>query len=141
MATSNIIEPNRLTNMQEMETWVQGPDGGNRLFTYSGMAEVELCGGLPHPRWSLEVVCFEIGRIYDTDNGEDVINIVATASLAGTRTDGVASFAGWQIFGAAGELDTDSNRVRMNIAAGARDTQAFLEQISFNINVLARVNL
>jgi len=104
------------------------------------MAEVELCGGLPHPRWSLEVVCFDIGRVYDTANGEDVINIVATAALAGTRTDGVASFAGWQIFGAAGELDVDSNRVRMNIAAGARDTQAFLEQISFHINVLAKIN-
>ena len=140
MAISNVIQPNRLTNMQEMETHVTGPDGANRLFTYSGMAEVELCGGLPHPRWSLEVVCFDIGRIYDTANGESVINIVATASLAGTRTDGVASFAGWQIFGAAGELDDDSSRVRMNIAAGARDTQAFLEQISFHINVLAKVN-
>ena len=140
MDTSNIIEPNRLTNMQEMEVHVNGPDGANRLFIYSGMAEVELCGGMPHPRWSLEVVCFELGRKYDCDNGEKVINIVATASMAGGRTDGVASFAGWQIFGSAGELDTESCRVRMNIAAGARDTQAFLEQISFQINVLAKVN-
>ena len=140
MDTSNIIEPNRLTNMQEMEVHVTGPDGANRLFIYSGMAEVELCGGLPHPRWSLEVVCFELGRKYDCDHGEEVVNIVATASMAGGRTDGVASFAGWQVFGCAGELDTDSGRVRMNIAAGARDTQAFLEQISFHINVLAKVN-
>ena len=138
MASSNIIQPNRLTNMQEMEVHVNGPDGANRMFIYSGMAEVELCGGLPHPRWSLEVVCFDLGRSYDPDS-EEVINIVATSSLAGTRTDGVASFAGWQIFGAAGELDEDSNRVRMNIAAGARDTQAFLEQISFQVTVLARV--
>jgi len=140
MDTSNIIEPNRLTNMQEMEVHVNGPDGANRLFIYSGMAEVDLCGGLPHPRWSLEVVCFELGRTYDCDNGEDVINIVATSSMAGGRTDGVASFAGWQIFGAAGALDEDSGRIRMNIAAGARDTQAFLEQISFQVNVLAKVN-
>jgi hypothetical protein len=140
MDTSNIIEPSRLTNMQEMEVHVNGPNGANRLFIYSGMAEVELCGGMPHPRWSLEVVCFELGRQYDCDNGEDVLNIVATASMAGGRTDGVASFAGWQIFGSAGELDTESCRVRMNIAAGARDTQAFLEQISFHINVLAKVN-
>jgi hypothetical protein len=28
----------------------------------------------------------------------------------------------------------------MNIAAGARDTQAFLEQICFHVNVLAKVN-
>ena len=138
MASSNIIQPNRLTNMQEMEVHVNGPDGANRMFIYSGMAEVELCGGLPHPRWSLEVVCFDLGRSYDTDS-EEIINIVATSSLAGTRTDGVASFAGWQIFGAAGELDEDSKRVRMNIAAGARDTQAFLEQISFQVTVLARV--
>jgi hypothetical protein len=27
----------------------------------------------------------------------------------------------------------------MNIAAGARDTQAILEQISFQVNILARV--
>ena len=140
MDTSNIIEPNRLTNMQEMEVHVNGPDGANRLFIYSGMAEVELCGGLPHPRWSLEVVCFELGRKYDCDNGESVIKIVATSSMAGGRTDGVASFAGWQVFGAAGELDDDSCRVRMNIAAGARDTQAFLEQISFQVHVLAKVN-
>jgi len=140
MDMSNIIEPNRLTNMQEMEVHVNGPDGANRLFIYSGMAEVELCGGLPHPRWSLEVVCFELGRKYDCNNGESVINIVATSSVAGSRTDGVASFAGWQIFGAAGELDDDSCRVRMNIAAGARDTQAFLEQISFQVNVLAKIN-
>ena len=140
MDTSNIIVPNRLTNMQEMEVHVNGPDGANRLFIYSGMAEVDLCGGLPHPRWSLEVVCFELGRTYDCDNGESVINIVATSSMAGGRTDGVASFAGWQIFGAAGELDEDSGRIRMNIAAGARDTQAFLEQISFQVNVLAKVN-
>jgi hypothetical protein len=139
MDYSNIITPNRLTNMQEMEVHVNGPDGANRLFIYSGMAEVELCGGLPHPRWSLEIVCFDVGRKYDCDNGESVIKVVATASLAGARTDGVASFAGWQIFGAAGELDEDDGKVRMNIAAGARDTQAFLEQISFQVTVLAKV--
>ena len=130
MDYSNIITPNRLTNMQEMEVNVDGPDGANRLFIYSGMAEVELCGGLPHPRWSLEIVCFDIGRKYE---------VVATASLAGSRTDGVASFAGWQIFGAAGEYDKSDCRVRVNIAAGARDTQAFLEQISFHVHVLAKV--
>lgn len=140
MDYSNIITPKRLTNMQELEVYVNGPDGANRLFIYSGMAEVELCGGLPHPRWSLEIVCFDIGRKYDCDNGESVAKIVATAALAGSRTDGVASFAGWQIYGAAGELDMSDGRVRMNIAAGARDTQAFLEQICFHVNVLARVN-
>ena len=140
MDYSNIITPNRLTNMQEMEVNVDGPDGANRLFIYSGMAEVELCGGLPHPRWSLEIVCFDIGRKYDCDAGEEVIKVVATASLAGSRTDGVASFAGWQIFGAAGEYDNSDCRVRVNIAAGARDTQAFLEQISFHLHVLAKVN-
>jgi hypothetical protein len=139
MDYSNIITPNRLTNMQEMEVNVDGPDGANRLFIYSGMAEVELCGGLPHPRWSLEIVCFDIGRKYDCDAGEEVINVVTTASLAGSRTDGVASFAGWQIFGAAGEYDQSDCRVRINIAAGARDTQAFLEQISFHVHVLAKV--
>jgi hypothetical protein len=138
MDYSNIIQPKRLTNMQEMEVHVNGPDGANRLFMYSGMAEVELCGGLPHPRWSLEVVCFDIGRSYDVEN-EAVIKILANAALAGNRTDGVASFAGWQIFGAAGELDHEDRRVRMNIAAGARDTQAFLEQIAFHVNVLARI--
>ena len=140
MDYSNIIEPKRLTNMQEMEVHVNGPDGANRLFIYSGMAEVELCGGLPHPRWSLEIICFDIGRTYDRENGEDVIKIVTTATLAGNRMDGVASFAGWEIFGAAGELDVEDHRVRMNIAAGARDTQAFLEQISFHVSVLAKVN-
>lgn len=138
MPNSNVIEPKRLTNMQEMEIHVNGPDGANRLFIYNGMAEVELCGGLPHPRWSLEVLCFELGRTYSGD--DEVVKITATASIAGARTDGVASFAGWQIFGAAGELDEDSHRVRMNIAAGARDTQAFLEQIAFQVNVLAKVN-
>ena len=140
MDYSNIITPNRLTNMQEMEVNVDGPDGANRLFIYSGMAEVELCGGVPHPRWSLEIVCFDVGRKYDCDAGEKVIKVVTTASLAGGRTDGVASFAGWQIFGAAGEYDNSDCRVRVNIAAGARDTQAFLEQISFHLHVLAKVN-
>jgi hypothetical protein len=126
--------------MQEMEVYVNGPDDANRLLIYSGMAEVELCGGLPHPRWSLEIICFDIGRKYDVDNGEKVVKILSTANLAGTRTDGVASFAGWQIFGAAGELDEESHTIRMNIAAGARDTQAFLEQICFQVNVLAKVN-
>jgi hypothetical protein len=140
MDYSNIITPKRLTNMQEMEVHVNGPDGANRLFIYSGMAEVELCGGMPHPRWTLEIICFDIGRKYDCENGEAVIKIVTTAALAGNRTDGVASFAGWEIFGAAGELDVEDCRVRMNIAAGARDTQAFLEQISFSVNVLAKVN-
>ncbi len=139
MDYSNIIRPKRLTNMQEMEIHVGGPDGANRLFMYSGMAEVELCGGLPHPRWSLEVICFDIGRSYDLSKGEQVIKILTSASFAGGRTDGVASFAGWEIFGAAGELDHEDRRVRMNIAAGARDTQAFLEQISFTVNVLAKV--
>ena len=122
MDYSNIITPKRLTNMQNMEVQVNGPDGANRLYIYTGMAEVELCGGLPHPRWSLAVV-----------------KIVASAALAGGRTDGVASFAGWQIFGAAGEFDDSDCTVRMNIAAGARDTQAFLEQISFQVHVLAKV--
>lgn len=138
MPYSNIIEPKRLTDMQEMEVHVGGPDGANRLFIYSGMAEVELSGGLPHPRWSLEVVCFDVGRTYSKED-DTIVKITATAALAGNRTDGVASFAGWQIFGAAAELDDDTNRVRMNIAAGARDTQAFLEQISFQVHVLARV--
>jgi hypothetical protein len=140
MDYSNIIEPTRLTNMQEMEIYVNGPDGANRLFMYSGMAEVDICGGLPHPRWSLEIICFDIGRKYDRDNGEEVVNVLASAALGGGRTDGVASFAGWQIFGAAGELDHEDGRIRMNIAAGARDTQAYLEQIFFQVNVLAKVN-
>jgi len=138
MDYSNIIKPKRLTDMQEMEVHVSGPEGANRLFMYSGMAEVEIRGGLPHPRWTLEVVCFEVGRTYDLSE-EAIIKINASAALAGGRMDGVASFAGWQVFGAAGELDNESRRVRMNIAAGARDTQAFLEQISFQINVLARI--
>jgi len=124
--------------MQEMEVHVNGPDGANRLYIYSGMAEVEIRGGLPHPRWTLEVICFELGRTYNLSD-ESIIKINASAALAGGRMDGVASFAGWKIFGAAGELDSESSRVRMNIAAGARDTQAFLEQISFQVNVLARV--
>lgn len=140
MDYSNIITPKRLTNMQDMEIHVSGPNGANRLIMYSGMAEVELTGGVPHPRWSLEIICFDIGRRYDCDNGEEVISVVASASLAGARMDGVASFAGWQIFGAAGEMDQEDCRVRMNIAAGARDTQAFLEQIAFQVNVLAKVN-
>jgi len=124
--------------MQEMEVHVNGPEGANRLYIYSGMAEVEIRGGLPHPRWTLEVICFELGRTYNLSD-ESIIKINASAALAGGRMDGVASFAGWKIFGAAGELDNESSRVRMNIAAGARDTQAFLEQISFQVNVLARV--
>ena len=124
--------------MQEMEVYVNGPDGANRLFIHSGMAEVEIRGGLPHPRWTLEVICFDLGRTYNLPD-ESVIKINASASLAGGRMDGVASFAGWQIFGAAGELDNETRRVCMNIAAGARDTQAFLEQISFQVNVLAKV--
>jgi hypothetical protein len=138
MDYSNIIKPKRLTDMQEMEVHVNGPDGANRLYIYSGMAEVEIRGGLPHPRWTLEVICCELGRTYNLAD-ESIIKINASASLAGGRMDGVASFAGWKIFGAAGELDNESSRVRMNIAAGARDTQAFLEQISFQVNVLARV--
>jgi len=138
MDYSNIIKPKRLTDMQEMEVHVHGPDGANRLFIHSGMAEVEITGGLPHPRWTLEVICFDLGRTYDLQD-EAIIKITASAAIAGSRMDGVASFAGWQIFGAAGELDAESRRVRMNIAAGARDTQAFLEQISFQVNVLARV--
>lgn len=138
MDYSNIITPKRLTNMQEMEVHVNGPDDANRLYMHSGIAEVELCGGLPHPRWSLEVICFDIGRCYAAD--ETVIKILASASLGGARTDGVASFAGWEIFGAAGELDETDRCVRMNIAAGARDTQAFLEHIVFQINILAKVN-
>lgn len=138
MDYTNIITPKRLTNMQEMEVHVNGPNGANRLFMHSGIAEVELCGGLPHPRWSLEVVCFEIGCCYN--DSDEVINILASASLGGTRTDGVASFAGWEIFGAAGEYDESDKRVRMNIAAGARDTQAFLEHIVFTVNILARVS-
>jgi hypothetical protein len=138
MDYSNIIKPKRLSDMQEMEVHVNGPEGANRLFMHSGMADVEIRGGLPHPRWTLEVVCFEVGRTYDLSE-ESIIKINASAALAGGRMDGVASFAGWQIFGAAGELDNESRRVRMNIAAGARDTQAFLEQISFQINILARV--
>ena len=138
MDYTNIITPRRLTNMQAMEVHVNGPDGANRLYMHSGIAEVELCGGLPHPRWSLEVVCFDIGHAYA--EGEHVVNMVASASLGGTRTDGVASFAGWEIFGAAGEYDESDKQVRMNIAAGARDTQAFLEHIVFTINILAKVN-
>ena len=140
MDYSNIVTPKRLTDMQDMEIHVNGPDGANRLYMHNGMAEVELTGGHPHPRWSLEIICFDIGRKYDCDNGEEVIKVIATASIAGARADGVTSFAGWQIFGAAGELDQDDGRVRMNIAAGARDTQAFLEQICFQVNVLAKVN-
>ena len=42
MDYSNILRPKRLTNMQEMEVYVNGPDGANRLFIHSGMAEVEI---------------------------------------------------------------------------------------------------
>ena len=109
MDYSNIIQPNRLTNMQEMQVNVDGPDGANRLFMYSGMAEVELCGGLPHPRWSLEIVCFDIGRTYDCDNGEDVIKVLANASL------GEDARTAWRVLPAGRSSAPPVNWTRMTV--------------------------
>jgi hypothetical protein len=132
------IEPTVITNFQELEVAVNGPGEANRMFIYSGMIDVSIPGGIPHPRWSQEIISFTIGREYA--DGEEVLNIAAVAGIGACRTDGMASFAGWRIYAAAGEWDEEEHRVRLDLCVGARDTQAYLEQVIFQAHVLAKVN-
>ncbi len=135
---SNTISPNRITNVQDIEINTNGPGEINRMFCYSGLVEVNIAGGMPHPSWSQEIISFTIGREF-TPPDEEVIKITATASIASCRTDGMASFAGWRIFAAAGELDPSVNKVRLNLCVGTRDTQAYLDEVMFQTHVLAKV--
>lgn len=133
-----VIEPNRLCNTQALEAHVNGPDDANRLYVYSGMAELDVRGAEPHPRWSQTVVSFTVGEAL-TGANDRVISTVAVASLAAVRDDGVASFAGWRVYAAAAEWDEEEKKTRINVLVGSRDTDGVLEQIAYQVNVLAHV--
>ena len=138
MSEVNAGEPKRLCNCQELEAVVSGPDDANRLFVYTGMAEVEIVGAEPHPRWSQEIITFTVGREFSGGN-DKVMKSVVTASLSAIRNEGVASFAGWRIYAAATDYDDQEKKVRVNILIGARDTEGVLEQVAWQVNVLAHV--
>ena len=121
-----------------MEIVVNGPDGANRLFICSGIAEVEVGGGEPHPRWEQVFLQFDVGREFDPGK-ERVLKTISTASIGGVRSDGVPNFVGWRVYGAAADLEEKNHRVRMNIAIGSRDSQAFLEQVVYTVHILAYV--
>jgi hypothetical protein len=125
----------RIENPQDMEVFVNGPQGANRMFIYTGTAVFSFKVD-SEKKWKRGTLSFKVGRKFEP---EQIVKIVATASLASVFDDGSWRDGGWAVDLVDADLDDESGEieVRANLAMG--DTDGYLYKIGYQVTVLAAV--
>jgi hypothetical protein len=87
------IALSKIENPQDMEVFVNGPRGANRMFIYTGTAVFNFRGNSER-RWKRDTLSFKVGRKFEPGQ---IVRIVATASLASVFNDGSWHDGGWAV--------------------------------------------
>jgi hypothetical protein len=130
------IELIELVNPQEMEVHVNGPNGANRLFIYSGTAVFSFRGD-SEDRWERNTLTFHVGRRF---NPGEVIRAIAVGGLASIFNKNVANNAGWACDGIDADWDDESGHVSVRANLAVRDTDGYLLRIGYQVTVLAKLD-
>ena len=131
----------KIENPQSLEAWVNGPDGANRMFIYTGTA-VFLAEG-PEFGWKASTLTFvppempgEIKRVFTR---RQIHKAIATASLAAIYNPGNTGYSGWAIDSVDADWDDESGNVVVVVKMGVNGEKAAIVRISYTITVLAEL--
>jgi hypothetical protein len=119
---------------QTVEVPVAGPGGSNRLFVFSGIAEVNLKG--TGGEWRRETLKVEINRSFSATQYQKGI---AIASLAAISNKNEAVNAGWAIESVGVTRDSASGKPVLTARIAVRDNDGVLESIAYEVFVLAKL--
>lgn len=119
---------------QTLEIPVAGPGDANRLYIFTGIAEVNWQGS--GGEWRREALNVEINHSFSAAQYRKGIGI---ASLAAISNKNEAVNAGWAIENINVTRSTSSGKPVLTARIGTRDKDGLLENIGYEIFVLAKI--
>ncbi|MCX6834243.1 MAG: hypothetical protein NTW07_03770 [candidate division Zixibacteria bacterium] len=128
------IEIGSFANMQSMEVGVDGPQGANRLFIYTGTALFDFKG--VSGDWRRDTVQFHVGRSFGPG---EVIKAIGTGSLASICNEHHAVDAGWAIDDTDADWDDEDGRIQVRASVAVRDSDGHVLRMSYIVHVLAKL--
>ena len=124
---------------QVLEAVVSGPDGANRLFTCTGIANVQMSLGRNQERMT-ETWTFFVGPNLTRTQ---FYRAIATASVSLQTMDILGAPAGFtiQIVSVEADWDDESERVevRVEVLLGSSLTSININQLRYWVTILARI--
>lgn len=129
-----VVQLEDIDNPEEMEIVVNGPNGANRLFIYTGTAEFNFRG--TGDKWAHDSLSFEVGRHFEPTQ---IQKAIAVASLASISNWGNAVNAGWAVDVVDACWNCESGRIRVTAQLAIRDSDGFLQRIAYEVKVLAKL--
>ena len=131
-----------IVNPQDMEIVVSGPDGANRLYIFSGMAQFYLAdysgSGLP----ARDTLTFLVGPTFSAGQVRKAIAVGAVSGVAGPGPGaGVGSYQlGVSVDSIDADWDDDSGQVRVTAGLAVWGNSEILQGLGFQATVLAAVS-
>jgi hypothetical protein len=108
--TSTRIDSSNLLNLQTIEAVVSGPDGANRLFTVTGMANASVAGS------QKETFTVLIGPKLSRQQFHKAIGSAFLADIAINFVQSIASgLAGWSVAEVDADWDDESQQVELRV--------------------------
>lgn len=122
-------------NQQEMEVWVSGPGDANRLFVYTGVANLSFIGN-SEDTWKGDTLKFLVGRRFSAG---EVIRATCTMSLARVYNRKTWHYGGWRVDSADADWDDETGQIEVEADVAVRDTDGYLDGVSYLVMVLAKI--
>ncbi len=128
------VNLSHIENPQELEAFVSGPSGANRLFVYTGIAVFSFKG--TGSNWLRDLLSFEVGRSFSASQFRKAI---ATASLASIANNDHAVYAGWAVDRVAVSRSPGSGKPKLDMNLAVRDSDGYLFRLAYEVHVLAQM--
>lgn len=132
-----------IVNPQDMEIEVSGPDGANRLFVFSGMAQFYLAdySGSTSGYPVRDTLTFLVGPTFTAGQ---VRKAIAVGAVSGVMGPGPAAVSGSYQLGVSvdsidADWDDDSGQVQVTANLAVWGTSEILQGLGFQATVLAAV--
>jgi len=137
------ISPN-IVNPQDMEIVVSGPDGANRLYIFSGMAQFYLADySGSSSGWPVrDTVTFLVGPTFSAGQVHKAIAVGAVSGVAGpgpAAAGGTSYQLGVSVDSIDADWDDDSGHVRVTAGLAVWGNSEVLQGLGFQATVLAAV--
>lgn len=136
------ITPN-IVNPQDMEIIVSGPDGANRLFIFSGMAQFGLAD-YSSSGWPVrDTLTFLVGPTFTAGQVRKAIAVGAVSGVAGPGPGQAGMTGSYQVGVSVDSIDADwdddSGKVQVTANLAVWGSSETLQGLGFQATVLAAV--
>jgi hypothetical protein len=119
----------------------------NRLYICTGILKFTLTGG-PSPytvglkgesedKWTEYHLSWLVGPSFGESQRLQFVRAIGTASLARTYNAGTWHYGGWRVNSVDAHLNDDNNKVELTLDLAVRDTDGYLEAITYQVFILA----